>query len=162
NAISITPVASCGTIANQTIFNATSGGLTSTCSGGTLYDVWYKVVVPTGVHSLKVAVTSPGSSLTSANTFIEAYNATTCGTATAANTLGCANIGAGLNYSVGNSGTYYFRIFTTSNPNVAPASNWTFSLCVSYQPPSNDLCASAVTLTPATTFTATTNQTLTQ
>lgn len=152
-ATNLTPVTTCGATASQTLYQATTtGSPTSLC--GTTYDVWYNFTVPSGVSSVNITVTpGGGSNLNSGNTFIEAFNASTCGTVSTGTTLGCNNIGSAVSYSGLTPGTtYYFRVLTTTNPTSTPSGKWGFSICVAYTPPpANDDCSGAITLTPGTT-----------
>jgi hypothetical protein len=153
SATSLTPVTSCGATGSQTVYQATStGSPTSLC--GTTYDVWYYFTVPSGVSSVNITVTPSGggSNLNSGNTFIEAFNATTCGAISTGTTLGCNNIASAVTYSGLTSNTvYYFRVFTTTNPTSTPSNKWGFSVCVDYTPPpSNDNCSGATALTSST------------
>jgi len=150
----LTPVLSCGATGGQTLYQATlTGSPSSGC--GTTYDVWYTFTVPSGISSVLINVTAGGSNINSGNTFIEAFDATTCALVSTSTTLGCNNIGTGLSLSGLTPGVlYYFRVFTTTNPTSTPSGKWSFSICVSYTippvPPGNDGCANAY-LTPTST-----------
>src|SRR5262245_29586688 len=90
-ATSLTPVATCGATTGQTLFQATTSAPTSLC--GTAYDAWYYFAVPTGVTSVNIAVTTGGgSNLDNTNTYVEAFNASTCGAISTLTTLGCYSI----------------------------------------------------------------------
>ena len=147
----LTPVTSCGATSGQTLYQATTGSPTSSC--GTTYDIWYSFTVPAGVTTININVTpNGGSNLTSANTYIEAFNASACGTISTGTTYGCSNIATTVSYSGLTSGnTYFFRVFTTTNPTSNPSNKWVFSICVSYTPPvtppANDDCANAILIT---------------
>jgi trimeric autotransporter adhesin len=156
NAVAFTPVTSCGSSATQTLFQATATG-SPTSTFGTTYDVWYKFTVPAGINTLTIGVSNLGSNLNSGNTFIEAFNASTCGTISTTNSLGTASSGSGLSvYYVTPGNTYYFRVFTTTNPTSGVTGNWSFKYCVSYSAsaPANNDCPGAVTLTTGTTNTS--------
>ena len=158
SASSIIPVTSCGATTSQTVYNATLDGPISAC--GTPNDVWYTFTTPANVTSVQIDVTvGGGSNLNSSNSFIEAFNARNTTDVTAANTLGCGNIGTGLSLTgLAASTIYYFRVFTTAAPTSTPSNKWTFSICVSYVmpllPPSNDECSGATALTIGTTNSA--------
>ena len=159
SATNITPVTTCGAITNQTVYLATTtGSPTSLC--GTTYDVWYFFTVPTGATTVNITVTPSGggSNLTSGNTFVEAFNASSCGAVSTLNTLGCYNIGSTISYPGLTPGNiYYFRVLTTTNPTSTPSNKWGFSVCVDYiPPPANDDCSGAPTLTSATSCSNTT------
>lgn len=154
SATTITPVTSCGGISGETLYLAsTTGSPTSSC--GTTYDVWYSFTLPSGASNADITVTPTGggSNLNSGNTYIELFNATACGVVSTGTSLGCNNIGSTASYSSLSSGIiYYFRVFTTTNPNTTPSSKWVFSICVAYAPPpSNDECAGAVVLSNGVT-----------
>jgi PQQ-dependent dehydrogenase (s-GDH family) len=157
-ATSITPVASCGATAGQSLFFATETGSPTSPYGevftGAAYDVWYSFTATAGVSSFNVAVSGLGSNLANSNIFIEAYNASTCGSVTAANSIGSSNGGSnGLTiFNVTAGSTYYFRVLTNRNPNFGSAAQWAFSICVSYNTAAaNDNCANAVALATGVT-----------
>ena len=65
----LTPGATCTTVAGNL---AASNQTNPTASCGNYWDVWYQFTVPAGNTFATINVTPTGSSLTSANTFIEA------------------------------------------------------------------------------------------
>ncbi len=147
---SLTPGTSCVTTSG-TLFNATNAGTpTSLC--GTTYDVWYSFSLPSGVSSASVDLSvGGGSNLSSANAFIEAFS----GASACSPTLigSCTALGTTLNLSgLSPLTTYYLRVFTTTLPTSTPSSKWNFNICITYTPPpSNDECASAITLSNGVT-----------
>lgn len=161
NAKSITPGSSCtGTalLSSETLYQATStGSPTSSC--GTTYDAWYYFTVPSGISSVNINVTIPnGSSLNKNSTFIEVFNSSTCGTISTGNSLSCNDISATTSISSLIAGsTYYFRIFSTTNPTGGNSSKWVLNtVCITYNAaPSNDDCNGAITLTSNTSCTNT-------
>lgn len=153
SATTITPVTACGATGGTLTQATTTGSPTSTF--GLTYDVWYKFTVPANVTSERIDVTSLGASLNNNNAFIEAFNATACGSISTTTSMGTASVGTGLCLINLTPGTvYYFRIFTTTNPSAG--TTWTYNVCVSHSTtvPANNDCAGAVTLTVGTTNTA--------
>jgi len=146
---SLTPTASCTSTAGD-LYQSTNSGISSTC--GTTYDVWYSFTTPSGCTSVDIDVspiTAGGNNLTSANTFVQAFSASSCsltpkGSCTA---LGSTLALTGLSPST----TYFVRVFVTTNPS-NQSGKWDFDICVTYTPPpANDDCAGATTLTSSTT-----------
>lgn len=154
SATNITPVTTCGATANQTLLNATTTG-SPTNGAGTTRDVWYTFTTPANIRNVQIAASGFGTNLTSANTYIEAFTASSCAagvftgtsiatTASGTSTLSLTNLTP--------STQYYFRVFTTASATGGATTDWGFSICVSYTAvPSNDDCANALTLTPGTT-----------
>src|SRR4026209_1869874 len=148
--ISLTPSSSCVTT-SSTLYNATSSGIAGSCAG-TKYDVWYTFTTPSGCTSVNIDVAdiaAGGSNLTSANTFIEAFNGPNCGTTSisSCNAMGTTLTLTGLTPST----SYRVRVFTTTNPTSGNAGKWDYDICITYTPPpTNDDCAGATTLTSGT------------
>src|SRR5690349_3134293 len=139
NAIPVTVGPTCSTFSG-TLYNATLVSITGGCSNNR--DVWYKFQVPSGSHSvsIKTTITSTTPTITTANTFVELFNASGC--PPASTSLTCSNIINPKLYSglvPGN--TYLFRI-TTSAVTTGAADSYDFNVCVT----SNDEPAYAVTL----------------
>jgi PQQ-dependent dehydrogenase (s-GDH family) len=148
---SLSATTSCSGTVNGTLFQATySAGPTSTCTGSAFIDVWYTFSVPAGITSMSFSLSSLGTGLTTANTYVEVFDARNCAGVIAANSLGCANAATGLTLnSLSPSTVYYLRVFTTANPGTTAKGN--FSVCASYTPPpANDECNAATTLTVGT------------
>ena len=147
--ILLTPNSSCVTTSG-TLFNATSSGIAGSCAG-TKYDVWYTFTTPSGCTSVNIDVAdvaAGGSNLTSANTFIEAFNGPNCGTTSISS---CIALGSTLSLTVTPSTSYRVRVFTTTNPTSGNAGKWDYDICITYTPPpTNDDCAGATTLTSGT------------
>ncbi|HLP38614.1 PQQ-dependent sugar dehydrogenase [Lacibacter sp.] len=153
-ATNITPVTTCGATANQTLLNATTTG-SPTNGAGTTRDVWYTFTTPANIRNVQIATSNLGGNLTTSNTYIEAFTASSCAagvftgtsiatTASGTSTLSLTNLTP--------STQYYFRVFTTASATGGTTTDWGFSICVSYTAvPSNDDCAGALTLTPGTT-----------
>ncbi|MEJ8816823.1 PQQ-dependent sugar dehydrogenase [Lacibacter sp. H407] len=153
-ATNISPVTICGATTNQTLLNATTTG-SPTNGAGTTRDVWYTFTTPANIRNVQIAASNFGGSLTSSNTFIEAFTSSSC----------AAGVFTGTSIGTTASGTsslsltnltpatqYYFRVFTTGTATGGTAANWGFDICVSYTAvPSNDNCAGALVLTSGTT-----------
>src|SRR5437762_8323455 len=144
---SLAPSSSCITTSGD-LYQSTNSGVSSTC--GTTYDVWYTFTSPSGCTSVSIDVSSiaaGGNNLTSSNTFIQAFSATSC----SISPLGsCTAMVTTLTVTVTPLTTYYLRVFVTTNPN-SGSGKWDFDICVTYTPPpSNDDCSGAITLTSAT------------
>ncbi|HLO38905.1 MAG TPA: hypothetical protein VK173_10450, partial [Lacibacter sp.] len=77
SATNITPVTSCGATANQTLLNATTTG-SPTNGAGTTRDVWYTFTTPANIRNVQIAASGFGTNLTSSNTYIEAFTASSC------------------------------------------------------------------------------------
>jgi len=158
SAFNFTPVTTCGATAYN-LRNATaSGGV----FGASNYDAWYNFTTPAGVTSVTITISGYGSSLNNTNTFVQAFNSTSCptdlSTLIATSSSGSSTLSlTGLTPNT----QYYFRVYSTTNPTGNPTNQWNYSICVSYTPVlANDLCTNATTVTPVTTCGATTNQTL--
>ena len=118
-ATSCTPVAGDLYLANQT--NPTSG-----C--GNYYDVWYQFTAPAGYSFANISVTPTGSpsGLNASNTFIESFkNNCTINN----NSTGCNSIATVKNMAIATGTVYYFRVYTTVNPNVAGTS-YQYNICI--------------------------------
>src|SRR6476469_6255405 len=155
-----TPVIS-GCVNSETLFNTTASTITN--SHGTTYDLWYAFTVPAGVSAVSISVTPVGNSnsLSSSNTYIEAFNASTYTAFSASNSLGTSDIDSGLNLSNLSATTYFFRVFTTTSPSTGNSSKWTFNVCFStVSSPVNDNCSGATSLTSSTTCTSSTSSSL--
>src|SRR6185295_7352968 len=120
----LTPGATCTTVAGNL---AASNQTNPTAGCGNYWDVWYQFTVPAGYTFATINVTPTGSSLTSANTFIEPFKLG-CGSINN-NSSGCSAAGTPRNLNVAPGTTYFFRVYTTSNPTGITA-NYTFNVCV--------------------------------
>ncbi|MBS4063529.1 MAG: PQQ-dependent sugar dehydrogenase [Chitinophagaceae bacterium] len=156
NAISVTPVTACGTPATRNLQNATIAAPTNTA--GNTYDAWFKFTTPANIRNVTLSIPSSGGGLSSANFFLEAFGSGSC-PFTTGNSLG--TVAEGTNLSLTNlapSTEYFFRVFSTTNPNTGGANSWDYTVCVLYtNPPANDNCSGAVNLTVGTSLT---NQTV--
>ncbi|MBK7308153.1 MAG: T9SS type A sorting domain-containing protein [Chitinophagaceae bacterium] len=125
------------------------GGATAT----TTYDVWFRFVANSTTHA--VTISNRGANLPAASTYIEMLSGAACGGFVS---LGCqaASVTNGrLTLSTLTPGnTYYVRVYVTTNPTATATADWNFDICVQ-QPPANDECTGAVSLTPNATCTNT-------
>jgi len=141
SAPTITSSAAPGTCTAGTLLGSATyvagGGVPGAC-GSPNKDVWFKFVAA----STRPVITYTAGTLT--NGQIQLFSGA-CGALTSIACSGTAISATGL--TVGN--TYFIRITSTSG------ANGTFTICI-IDPPANDLCASAVSLTSATTCTGTT------
>jgi len=140
---SLTPGTSCTTTTGN-LQNALSVAPAGSCGGATAattYAVWYKFTASS--TSSTVTINNLGSNLSSATTYMEVYS----GTCVGLSSMGCQNVSSSLTVTTVSATTYYVRIYVTSNPTGNPANKWNFDICVQ-NPPANDDCAGAVSLTP--------------
>ncbi|TWI81270.1 putative secreted protein (Por secretion system target) [Lacibacter cauensis] len=153
SALNIVPVTGSCPTTTYSLQNATA----TTGLGTTKYDAWYKFTTPANIRNVTVSIpTSPGSNLSSANLFIEAFPSNTC-PSDLTSSLGLATEGAaGLSLSNLSPNTeYLFRVYSTTNPTGGAANSWNYTVCVSYTAvPANDNCSGAITLTAGTTNSA--------
>ena len=137
-----------GDLANATVSVPT---VASACTGTPGADVWYSFVAQSVYPT--IALSSTGTSLSTTNARIQLFSGV-CGGLTA---LGCTTGNLFNTVSIYPTGltpgtTYYIRIYSAT---VAPTgATWGYSICVT-DPPANDLCANAVTLTSSATCTPT-------
>ncbi|QNA45143.1 RHS repeat domain-containing protein [Lacibacter sediminis] len=149
NSTLLTSSISCTSTTGNLFYSTASSGVTTTCGTGTLYDVWYRFQATATTHA--VSLSSLGASLTTSNTYIQVLSGY-CGTYTS---LGCGTAANRLKVNGLTAGTFYYvRIYTTATPTVIPSTAWTFNICVQ-NPPANDDCTGAVSLTAASTSTCT-------
>ena len=153
------PAPTCNTITSNLRY-ATNSAPTGTCGAGvsatTTYDVWFTFVATSTTHA--VTISNLGSNLNSSTTYIQMLSSSTNSCGGVLTSLGCqaANVTGGrlslTTLTIGN--TYYVRVYVTSNPTASTTSNWNFSICLQ-EPPVNDLCTGAITLTPGATCSST-------
>jgi hypothetical protein len=144
NATTLTSGTTCVTTTSN-IQYANNGAPTGACGGATAtttYDVWFKYVATATNET--VTLSSLGTNLAAATTYIEMFSGT-CGSLVS---LGCQNASTRQTISgltIGN--TYYVRVYVTIAPTNVITANWNFNICIQ-QPPANDDCAGAISLTP--------------
>src|SRR5438105_1019945 len=146
----LTPGTSCTTTTGN-LQNAVSVAPAGSCGGATTtttYAVWYKFTATS--TSSTITINNLGSFLNSASTYMEVYSGTCAGLTS----MGCQNVSSSLTLTTVSATTYYVRIYVTGNPTGNPANKWNFDICVQ-NPPANDDCAGAVSLTPAASCTTT-------
>jgi hypothetical protein len=149
NSTLLTSAVSCSSTAGTLFYSTASTGVTTTCGTGTLYDVWYRFQATATTHA--VTLNNLGASLTTSNTYIQVLSGS-CGTYSS---LGCGTAANRLKVTGLTVGTFYYvRIYTTAAPTVIPSTAWTFNVCVQ-NPPTNDDCTGAISLTAANTATCT-------
>jgi hypothetical protein len=69
--------------------------------------------------------------------------------------LGCQTVATRQTISGLTIGTFYYvRVYVLASPTATATSDWNFNICVQ-QPPANDECAGAVSLTPGASCTST-------
>lgn len=161
SAKTITPGSSCtggAILSSESLYLSTYAGSPSSTCYASPFDLWYTFTVPSNVSAITITLTPGGNpnSISNTNTFIEVFNASTCGAISTGNSLGCNGIGSPTTLAGLTSGsTYYFRVFANTNPN-STSGKWAYSLCVTYTAsPSNDDCAGAITLTSSASCTTT-------
>ena len=149
------PAPTCNNITSNLRF-ATNSAPTGACGTGvsatTTYDVWFTFVATSTTHA--VTISSLGNNLSTATTYVQMLSSSTNNCAGVLASLGCQPVsttGGRLSLTtltIGN--TYYVRVYVTSNPTASSTSGWNFNICLQ-EPPVNDLCTGAITLTPGAT-----------
>ncbi|MGZ4850311.1 MAG: hypothetical protein ACXV2C_02895, partial [Candidatus Bathyarchaeia archaeon] len=163
-AASLTPALGCTAASSATgnLQKATSASadlsISGSCGGATAattFDVWYKFTASSA--STGITISNMGSALTGSFTpYMEVLNGT-CGSFSPA--MSCTTLSAATTrimlsgLSVGT--TYYVRVYTTTQGTSNPKANWNFDICIQ-NPPSNDDCSGAISLTPNTSCSGTT------
>ena len=146
-ATTLTPSTSCSNPASQpNMQNALNALPIGACGGATAlttYGVWY-VFTATSTSST-ITVNNLGSNLSAGTTYLEVFTGTCLGLTSVA----CQNVSSRLTLSTTISTTYYVRVYVTSNPTGNPANKWNFDICVQ-NPPANNDCSGAVSLTSNT------------
>lgn len=137
---------------SSTLFYATSstGTIPAGCSvSGTVYEVWFRYVATAA--SQIVTLSSLGSSLTSAGTYVQMFSSSTGLCGGTLTSLGCSAASTPLTVSSLTIGTtYYIRVFVSGNPVGISSAAYGFNICVR-QAGGNDLCANAIELISSTT-----------
>ncbi len=145
------PTPTCNNITGNLQY-ATNAAPTGACGGATAtttFDVWYSFVASSTTHA--VTVSNLGSGLTAANTFMQLLSSSTNNCAGILTSLSCQAVsttgGRITNTALTPGNTYYVRLYVITSPTSA---NRTFDICLQ-NPPVNDLCANATTITPGAT-----------
>ncbi len=136
-----------------------TAGINAFCGNAASPDVWYRFVAQS--TNPTIMLTGMGSNMDNAPR-LQLFNTSSCTVATLnANSNACASgtnvaslsVTAAAPLTIGN--TYLVRVFTGGNSvGSGGASTWDFNICVS-DPPTNDLCAGAISLNSAPTCTNT-------
>jgi trimeric autotransporter adhesin len=145
NAQDLSPTSTCTTVRGD-LYQASSDALaTSTC--GVTNDVWYRFVLPANSVSSTITVTMDnGNTATNSNTYVEVFNASTCGSISTSTSYGCSSVASSLTLPL-TGGTYYFRVFTTAGTG-GNSGKYGFAVCLTYtSPPQNDDSNLPVSLT---------------
>ena len=144
-ATSLTSAATCNSISGTLDLSTPLISGSSGCvAAGTYYDVWYTFVATATSHTITLG--SAGSNFTAPR--IQIFSGTCAGLTP----IGCASAitlnQGGLTIGT----TYYVRIanFTTNPAGTGTVANFNICLTAAAAPPSNDLCAGAVSLTSST------------
>jgi trimeric autotransporter adhesin len=160
-AISLTPAATCvggagGSQASGTLVGASNSGLAGACGGNADDDVWYSFTALNNAQTVTLSglgsnIVTTGAGLggsavmevfsSSNNTCGGTLTNISCGTTVGTNLLSYLS---GL--TIGN--TYFIRVYSTNA--VSLPNNSGFTICVQ-NPPANDDCVGAISLTPAAT-----------
>jgi trimeric autotransporter adhesin len=140
NAVSLTPGATCSPTTG-TLLSATNAAPTGGCGGATsttTYDVWYKFKAAAIAQVISVSIT--GTNLTATTTYVEVFTGT-CGSFIS---LVCQDASSPISVTgLTINTTYYVRVYVTTNPSTGSKG---FNICVQ-NPPANDDCSNATTLT---------------
>jgi len=146
---STTCSATAGTL-NNALVSAPAVATACATAGG---DVWYSFVAQSAYPT--ITLSSMGANLTSATARIQLLSGS-CGSLTS---LGCVSTNVlytNVTYPTGltTGTTYYVRIYS-STLTPTGGSAWDFAICIT-DPPANDLCANAITLSSGMACTSTT------
>jgi PQQ-dependent dehydrogenase (s-GDH family) len=123
-AITLSSATSCSNVSGTIVSATTSTGIPiTTCVSGTHYDVWYKFVALSTIHS--ITLSGQGSNFT--NPEIQLYSGT-CGSLTS---IACGT--TSLSQSVTNGATYYVRVSHVGSSGLS--SNGGFNICLTHPAP---------------------------
>jgi PQQ-dependent dehydrogenase (s-GDH family) len=123
-AITLSSATSCSNVSGTIVSATTSTGIPiTTCVSGTHYDVWYKFVAVSTIHS--ITLSGQGSNFT--NPEIQLYSGT-CGSLTS---IACGT--TSLSQSVTNGATYYVRVSHVGSSGLS--SNGGFNICLTHPAP---------------------------
>ena len=136
----LTTPAICGVTTSGTLLGASASGFLATCGGTASRDVFYNFVATSTSHIVTI---TPCANL---DAVIQVYSGSCGGTSiNCTNALGAGGIETAYLTSLTVGLTYWVRVYDFNGTSACS----TFTICVT-TPPVNDLCASATTLTPAT------------
>ncbi len=157
NAVVLTSGAVCNTTAGTLNNAAVSYPAITTACGTAGADVWYSFVAQS--VNPTITLSSLGTSLAGTNARIQLFSGS-CGSLTSLGCVSASTFYTAVSYPTGliPGTTYYIRVYSNTT---APTggSAWDFAICVT-DPPVNDLCSNAITLTSSTScnnVTGTTN-----
>jgi hypothetical protein len=138
-------VSSTCTNTSANMYYASSSSPAGACGGATAsttYDVWFRFQATATTQT--VTLSNLGAKLSSASTYIEMLSGS-CGSLTS---LGCQTAATRQTITGLTIGTFYYvRVYVLLAPTASPSSDWNFNICIQ-QPPANDECAGAISLTP--------------
>ena len=147
-ASTLTPGSTCVAVLGN-LKSATGATPAPVCGSGTAYSVWYKFTATSSTTS--VTINNFGSGLTGGFIpYLQIFSGT-CGSLTSLNcvqaTSGSASI---IQTGLIATTVYYVRVYTIIQGTGNPATQWDFNICIQ-NPPANDDCSGAVTLSNAVT-----------
>ncbi|WP_284464505.1 T9SS type A sorting domain-containing protein [Chryseobacterium sp.] len=141
--LTVNPDMNCGTVTAGTTLSATDSGLApSPCYGNPDDDVWYKFTATAASHVISLRnIVGVGTGSTSTDTYFQVFSGICGGLTSVLCSDPDSSIVSGLNAGE----TYYVRVYSYGGAGRAQS----FNICVGTlpPPPTNDDCASAVTLT---------------
>jgi hypothetical protein len=137
-------------LTGQTIANATTDNLATTCGVSNAQDVWYSFVAKTTFPV--ITVSNLGASW-AGSMRIQLFSSTGPCAGLAQVSCGTSPLTPGSPLTIGN--TYYVRIH--KNTSTAPTgTGWTFDICITDPAPSNDNCSTPILITSNTVCSNTT------
>jgi hypothetical protein len=146
-AATLTPSSTCTTTAGN-LKNAATALPIGSCGGATAlttFGVWYKFTA--SATTTAITIKNLGSGLTGSFTpYLEVLNGTCAGFSV----ISCTTVSTDptrvtATTTIGT--TYYVRVYTTTQGTSNPTNKWDFEICIQ-NPPANDDCSGAISLTP--------------
>ncbi|MFP3831794.1 T9SS type A sorting domain-containing protein [Chryseobacterium sp. SIMBA_028] len=141
--LTVNPDMNCGAVTAGTTLSATDSGLDpDPCFGNPDDDVWYKFTATASSHVISLRnIVGVGTGSTSTDTYFQVFSGSCGGLTSILCSDPDSSIASGLNAGE----TYYVRVYSYGGAGRAQS----FNICVGTlpPPPTNDDCASAVTLT---------------
>ncbi|HTE13262.1 MAG TPA: hypothetical protein VK645_19920, partial [Chitinophagaceae bacterium] len=153
NAVLLTSATTCNTTAGTLNNAAISIPAVATTCGTAGGDVWFSFVAQSVYPT--ITLSSLGASLT-ANARIQLFSGV-CGSLTSLGCVSASTFNTATSYPAGLTPgtTYFIRIYSNNLVPTSAGSAWDFAICVT-DPPVNDLCDNAVSLTSSATCNTTT------
>jgi hypothetical protein len=108
-------------------------------------------LTPSSTCTATITINNLGNLLNASSTYMEVYS----GTCATLSSMGCQNVSSSLSVTTVSGTTYFVRVYVTSNPTGGATNKWNFDICVQ-NPPANDDCSGAISLTPGSSCTTTT------